>query len=205
MKVSRCCVAMSPPSFTAIQKVCLQTDFWLLPWMQMHVRLYRPKIVLGTTLQASNTSLLINPPRNPEYWYSTLKSGSMWMRLSELYFLHVQYNFKQSPLCESCQGPEWWQGLLISLVCSWIYIFFNNMSRFFLSFFLSFLFFFLLIYHKTLFDKVTGVGYRTIFVIYVIQPAKSINFLIYIFNCMLFWSLFKLLSLLPCHLKLTFQ
>ena len=116
MKVSRCCVAMSPPSFTAIQKVCLQTDFWLLPWIQMHVRLYRPKIVLGTTLQASNTSLLINPPRNPEYWYSTLKSGSMWMRLSELYFLHVQYNFKQSPLCESCQGPEWWQELLVSLV-----------------------------------------------------------------------------------------
>ena len=93
MKVSRCCVAMSPPSFTAIQKVCLQTDFWLLPWIQMHVRLYRPKIVLGTTLQASNTSLLINPPRNPEYWYSTLKSGSMWMRLSELYFLHVHREY----------------------------------------------------------------------------------------------------------------
>ena len=62
------------------------------------------------------------------------------------------------------------------------YIFFNNMSRFFLSFFLSFLFFFLflLVYHKTLFDKVIGVGYRTVFVIYVIQPAKSINFVIYI-------------------------
>ena len=141
MKVSRCCVAMSPPSFTAIQKVCLQTDFWLLPWIQMHVRLYRPKIVLGTTLQASNTSLLINPPRNPEYWYSTLKSGSMWMRLSELYFLHVQYNFKQSPLCESCQGPEWWQGLLISLVLLLnIYIFLIIWAAsFFLSCF-SFLF-----------------------------------------------------------------
>ena len=176
MKVSRCCVAMSPPSFTAIQKVCLQTDFWLLPWMQMHVRLYRPKIVLGTTLQASNTSLLINPPRNPEYWYSTLKSGSMWMRRSELYFLHVQYNFKQSPLCESCQGPEWWQELLISLVLLLnIYFFIIWAASFFLFFFL-----FLLIYHKTLFDKVTGVGYRTIFVIYVIQPAKSINFLMYI-------------------------
>ena len=140
MKVSRCCVAMSPPSFTAIQKVCLQTDFWLLPWIQMHVRLYRPKIVLGTTLQASNTSLLINPPRNPEYWYSTLKSGSMWMRLSELYFLHVQYNFKQSPLCESCQGPEWWQELLVSLVLRLnIYFLIIWAPSFFLSFF-SFLF-----------------------------------------------------------------
>ena len=57
------------------------------------------------------------------------------------------------------------------------YIFFNNMSRFFLFF--SF-FLFLLIYHKTLFDKVTGVRYRIIFVIYETQPAKSINFLIYI-------------------------
>ena len=140
MKVSRCCVAMSPPSFTAIQEVCLQTDFWLLPWIQMHVRLYRPKIVLGTTLQASNTSLLINPPRNPEYWYSTLKSGSMWMRLSELYFLHVQYNFKQSPLCESCQGPEWWQELLVSLVLLLnIYFLIIWAASFFLSFF-SFLF-----------------------------------------------------------------
>ena len=135
MKVSRCCVAMSPPSFTSIQKVCFQTDFWLLPWMQMHVRLYRPKIVFGTTLQASNTSLLISPLRNPEYWYSTLKSGSMWMRLSELYFLHVKYNFKQSPLCESCQGPEWWQGLLISLVLFLnIYIFLIIWAA---SFFLS--------------------------------------------------------------------
>ena len=61
------------------------------------------------------------------------------------------------------------------------YIFFNNMSRFFLSFFLFFSFFlFLLIYHKTLFDKVTGVGYRIIFVIYETQPAKSINFPIHI-------------------------
>ena len=171
-----CCDVAS--SFTAIQKVCLQTDFWLLPWMQMHVQLYRPKIALGTTLQAPNTSLIINPPRNPEYWYSTLKSGSMWMRPSEIYFLHVQYNFKQSPLCESCQGPEWLQELLVSLVLL--------LNTYFLiiwaaSFFLFFSFFlFLLIYHKTLFDKVTGVGYRIIFVIYVIQPAKSINFLIYI-------------------------
>ena len=142
MKVSRCCVAMSPPSFTAIQEVCLQTDVWLLPWIQMHVRLYRPKIVLGTTLQASNTSLLINPPRNPEYWYSTLKSGSMWMRPSELYFLHVQYNFKQSPLCESCQGPEWWQELLVSLVLLLnTYFLIIWAASFFLSFF-SFLFFF---------------------------------------------------------------
>ena len=142
MKVSRCCVAMSPSSFTAIQKVCLQTDFWLLPWIQMHVRLHRPKIVLGTTLQASNTSLLINPPRNPEYWYSTLKSGSMWMRPSELYFLQVQYNFKQSPLCESCQGPEWWQELLVSLVLLLnIYFLIIWAASFFLSFF-SFLFFF---------------------------------------------------------------
>ena len=134
-----CCDVAS--SFTAIQKVCLQTDFWLLPWMQMHVRLYRPKIVLGITLQASNTSLIINPLRNPEYWYSTLKSGSMWMRLTELYFLHVKYNFKQSPLCESCQGPEWWQGLLISLVLLLnIYIFLIIWAAsFFLSFF-SFLF-----------------------------------------------------------------
>ena len=61
------------------------------------------------------------------------------------------------------------------------YIFFNKMSRFFLSFLLFFSFFlFLLVYHETLFDKVIGVGYRTIFVIYVIQLAKSINFVIYI-------------------------
>ena len=57
----------------------------------------------------------LHPPRNPEYWYSSLQPGSMWMRPFELYFLHVQYNFKQLPLCESC-CPECWQELLISLV-----------------------------------------------------------------------------------------
>ena len=57
----------------------------------------------------------LHPPRNPEYWYSRLQPGSMWMRPFELYFLHVQYNFKQLPLCESC-CPECWQELLISLV-----------------------------------------------------------------------------------------
>ena len=44
----------------------------------------------------------LHPPRNPEYWYSSLQPGSMWMRPLELYFLHVQYNFKQLPLCKSC-------------------------------------------------------------------------------------------------------
>ena len=128
--------------------------------------------------------ILINPPplhplRNPEYWYSSLQPGSMWMRPLELYFLHVQYNFKQLPLCESC-CPECWQELLISLVL-FLNIFFWIIwaASSFLSFFLFF-FLFLLIHHKTLFDKVTGVGYRTIFVIYVIQLAKSINCLIYI-------------------------
>ena len=51
------------------------------------------------------------------------------------------------------------------------------MSRFFVIFSFNFR----LIYHKTLFDKVIGLGYRTTFVIYVTQlPAKSINWLIYI-------------------------
>ena len=57
----------------------------------------------------------LHPPGNPEYWYSRLQQGSMWMRPFELYFLHVRYNFKQFPLCKSC-CPECWQELLISLV-----------------------------------------------------------------------------------------
>ena len=89
----------------------------------------------------------LHPPRNPEYWYSRLQPGSMWMRPFELYFLHVQYNFKQLPLCESC-CPECWQELLISLVL-FLNIFFNNMRRFFLSFILSFLFFFVFLLMAT--------------------------------------------------------
>ena len=83
----------------------------------------------------------LHPPRNPEYWYSRLQPGSMWMRPFELYFLHVQYNFKQLPLCESC-CPECWQELLISLVL-FLNIFFWIVwaASSFLSFF-SFFFFF---------------------------------------------------------------
>ena len=83
----------------------------------------------------------LHPPRNPEYWYSRLQPGSMcWMRPFELYFLHVQYNFKQLPLCESC-CPECWQELLISLVL-FLNIFFWIIwaASFFLSFFLFFSF-----------------------------------------------------------------
>ena len=49
-------------------------------------------------------------------------------------------------------------------------------------FFVIFSFNFRLMYHKTLFDEVVGLGYRTTFVIYVTQlPAKSINWLMYIY------------------------
>ena len=117
MKVSRCCVAMSPhPSLPSKKYVCKQTFDCCREYKCMWDCIAQKSYSELSYIQSSNISLLINPPRNPEYWYSTLKSGSMWMRLSELYFLHVQYNFKQSPLCESCQGPEWWQELLVSLV-----------------------------------------------------------------------------------------
>ena len=84
----------------------------------------------------------LHPPRNPEYWYSRLQPGSMWMRPFELYFLQVRYNFKQLPLCESC-CPECWQELLILLVL-FFNIFFKIIwaASFFLSFLSSFFFFF---------------------------------------------------------------
>ena len=122
----------------------------------------------------------LHPPGNPEYWYSRLQPAvSLWMRPFDLYFLHVQYNFKQLPPCESCCPELTGTFNFTSFVLEHKYFLIISAASFFLSFFLFFLLF-LLIYHKTLFDKVTGVGYRTIFVIYVIQPAKSINCLIYI-------------------------
>ena len=132
MKVSRCCVEMTPPSFTAIQEVRLQTDCWLLPW-ECNQTFYTCISMAGYTYGACmreaykcmcdcidqksyselpyklpTLPLLINPPPlhppgNPEYWYSRLQPAvSLWMRPFDLYFLHVQYNFKQLPPCESC-------------------------------------------------------------------------------------------------------
>ena len=127
---------MPPPSFTAIQEELSMLANRLLTtavnvtkpstralaWPgTLIVRVCAKRTNACATVSTKNRTrnyptsfqhqpLLINPPplhppRNPEYWYSRLQPGSI-MRPFELYFLHVQYNFKQLPLCESCQGPE---------------------------------------------------------------------------------------------------
>ena len=106
----------------------------------MHVRLYRPKIVLGTTLQASNTTSTNKPT-------ATTPTAKPWILVfkatTRLYVNATIWTLFSSgtvylPLCES-SWPECWQELLILLVLFLNIYFFNNMSRFFLSFFLFFL------------------------------------------------------------------
>ena len=83
----------------------------------------------------------LHPPGNPEYWYSRLQPGSLWMRPFDLYFLHVQYNFKQLPICESCCPGLTGTFNFTSFVLEYKYFLITWAASFFLSFF-SFFFFF---------------------------------------------------------------